>query len=96
MRKTGVAKLKASLSEYLATVKSGDEVLITEHGRPIARIVPVTASGPSVSGLDELVRAGLLRRPEARLDKAFWRLARPRDPKAAARAALSAERETGR
>ena len=91
-----VAKLKASLSEYLATVKSGDEVLITERGHPIARIVPVSGPGPSVEGLDRLVRAGLIRRPEVPLDRRFWKLARPADPKGAARATLIADREESR
>jgi prevent-host-death family protein len=37
----GVAELKARLSAYLDKVKAGEEVLVTEHGRPVARLVPV-------------------------------------------------------
>ena len=37
MRTATVSKLKASLSEYLRQVKAGEEVLVTERGRPIAR-----------------------------------------------------------
>lgn len=36
----GVRDLKARLSEYLRDVKRGATVVVTEHGRPIARIVP--------------------------------------------------------
>jgi prevent-host-death family protein len=38
----GVRDLKAQLSEYLRHVKAGETVVITEHGRPIAQIMPVT------------------------------------------------------
>lgn len=36
----GIRDLKAQLSEYLRQVKAGETVVITEHGRPIGRIVP--------------------------------------------------------
>lgn len=96
MRKVGVAKLKASLSEYLATVKAGGEVVVTERGHPIARIVPAAAAGRSVDGVESLVRAGLIRRPEARVDRRFWTRPRPPDPSGAVRAALLAERGEAR
>lgn len=41
MQRVGVRDLKASLSRYLDVVKEGGSVLVTERGRPIARIVPV-------------------------------------------------------
>ncbi|MPZ25361.1 MAG: type II toxin-antitoxin system prevent-host-death family antitoxin [Micromonosporaceae bacterium] len=37
----GVRELRDSLSRYLAEVRSGRVVTVTDHGRPIARIVPV-------------------------------------------------------
>ena len=90
MRSTGIAELKAGFSEYLARVKAGEEVLITEHGRPVARIVPLSAA--ETSGVEELVRAGILRGPDRPLGDDFFRLPRPRDSRAAVRAALDAER----
>ena len=36
----GIRDLTARLSEYLRQVKAGETVIITEHGRPIGRIVP--------------------------------------------------------
>jgi prevent-host-death family protein len=39
-QKTGVAELKARLSEYLRAVKRGGEVTIYDRDQPIARIVP--------------------------------------------------------
>jgi prevent-host-death family protein len=39
----GVRELKARLSAYLAAVQQGKEVIVTDRGRPVARIVPVDA-----------------------------------------------------
>ena len=37
----GVRELKTQLSRYLLRVKGGATLVVTEHGRPVARIVPV-------------------------------------------------------
>ena len=44
MKTATVSKLKASLSEYLRQVKAGEEVLVTERGRPIAKLTPAASS----------------------------------------------------
>ena len=41
-----VSQLKTSLSTYLRHVKTGEEVVITEHGRPIARLLPLASAAP--------------------------------------------------
>jgi len=41
----GVYDLKNRLSVVLDEVLAGREVTVTKHGRPIARIAPVTAPG---------------------------------------------------
>lgn len=95
MRTTGVTELKASLSEALARVKAGEEILVTEHGRPIAKIVPLPSASPEAAA-NELVRAGILRAPEAALDDEFWRLPRPVDTEGLSLRALLDERRSGR
>ena len=40
----GVRELKARLSEYLRQVKQGRTVGITDHGKPVGRLVPVGQS----------------------------------------------------
>jgi prevent-host-death family protein len=97
MRTTGVTELKSSLSEMLARVKSGEEILVTEHGRPIARIVPLEAYDPE-AGIDELIRSGLVKPPKGKLDvEAF--LARlcgeEVDPEGLSLKALLEERRSG-
>lgn len=73
----GIAELKALLSETLARVKAGEEVLVTEHSRPIARLVPLSAATPAAATRD-LVRSGLVRAPEKPWDGSFWKLPRAR------------------
>lgn len=37
----GIRELKTHLSRYVKEVKDGDEILVSERGRIVARIVPV-------------------------------------------------------
>ena len=48
MRRVKIAELKNHLSQHLRAVEAGDEVVVTDRDRPIARIVPVTTQMPSV------------------------------------------------
>ena len=95
MRTAGVTEIKASLSEVLARVKAGEEVLVTERGKPIARIVPLPAESLD-SSMEDLVRAGVVRPPTRKLDEEFFRLPRPADPHGLALAALLEDRRSGR
>ncbi|HLA90377.1 MAG TPA: type II toxin-antitoxin system prevent-host-death family antitoxin [Gemmatimonadaceae bacterium] len=45
MKKTGVAELKARLSEYLRAARRGHEITILDRDTPVARLVPYAASG---------------------------------------------------
>jgi len=56
----GVRDLKNRLSAYLDLVKSGQEIVVTEHGRPIARLSPVSAD---VDRMAALVEAGIVQPP---------------------------------
>lgn len=94
MRTTGIAELKASLAEYLARVKAGEEVLVTDRGRPVARIVPVAV--PSQEGIEDLIRTGVLRPPRRPVDPTWWDEPLPRDPSGVVRRSLVAERREGR
>jgi len=56
----GVTALRANLAEWLQKVREGEEVTITDHGLPVARLVPV----PSSDLIERLTREGVLGRPE--------------------------------
>ena len=58
--KAGVAELKAGLSRYLEQVKAGHEVLVTDRGRPVAKIVPIAGDARRGSRRERLLRDGLL------------------------------------
>ncbi|MGH7151250.1 MAG: type II toxin-antitoxin system Phd/YefM family antitoxin, partial [Planctomycetota bacterium] len=95
MKTAGVARLKARLSAYLRLVKRGEEVIVLERGRPIARIVPVP--GKSDPHRDELIRLGLLRPGRGRISKRLQsQLPVGEDPEGKVLDALLAEREAGR
>jgi prevent-host-death family protein len=60
MTRVGVARLKAQLSRYLDVAKHGEEVIITERGRPVAKLVALEASQRGESRRQQLARAGVL------------------------------------
>jgi prevent-host-death family protein len=93
---TTVSKLKASLSEFLRRVKAGEEVLVTERGRVVARLSPPATGVALPEALRELERRGLVRVGAGRLPKNFWRMPRPRDPKGLVMKALLEERAESR
>lgn len=41
MGSVGVRELRDALSAHLAKVREGHTITVTDHGRPVARIVPV-------------------------------------------------------
>lgn len=50
----GVRELRDGLSRHLAEVRAGHTVTVTDHGRPVARIVPITES----TALERLIDEG--------------------------------------
>jgi prevent-host-death family protein len=95
VKTTTVSKLKASLSKYLRSVKAGEEVLVTERGRPIAKLTPAEAVELWPDDLVEMEKQGLIRLGSGKLAKDFWKLPRPKDPKGLVRKAVLRDREEG-
>ena len=52
----GIRELRADLSRWIKRVREGEEVLVTDRGKPVARIVP--ADG--LRKIDRLIAAGLI------------------------------------
>jgi prevent-host-death family protein len=70
MNTAGVKEVKNNLSRYLARVKSGEEILITERGKPIARIIKESEKNNSIrSTLNPLIEKGLITMPSQRIKK---------------------------
>lgn len=58
MVEVGVAQLRRELKSWLARVQDGDEVVVTDRGRPVARL-----SGVGIAPiLDQLVEEGVISR----------------------------------
>ncbi|MBA2323804.1 MAG: type II toxin-antitoxin system prevent-host-death family antitoxin [Pseudonocardiales bacterium] len=55
----GIRELRDGLSRHLATVQEGHTLVVTDHGRPIAHIVPIQQQ----STLDQLIAEGVVRPP---------------------------------
>lgn len=45
MKTVGAFEAKTHLSSLLEEAAGGEEILITRHGRPLARLVPVDCTG---------------------------------------------------
>ena len=61
MINAGIKEVKNNLSRLLTHVKAGEEVLITDRGKPVARIVKEKQSGKSIrESLGPLVQRGLI------------------------------------
>ena len=52
----GIRNLKDSLSKYLKMVRGGERIVITDHNRIIAEIIPATASSETDSRLLNYVK----------------------------------------
>jgi prevent-host-death family protein len=72
-----VSELRAHLSDWLERVRAGEDIVITERGTPVARLVGVS----SATTLERLTSEGVISRPSV-----------PARPKATGRSRVTAER----
>ncbi len=67
-RRVGIRELKSRLSEFVREVRTGRTLVVTEHGRPVARIIPNVTS--LRERLESLTNAGGLLWSGRRLGRA--------------------------
>jgi prevent-host-death family protein len=96
MKTAPVSDLKAHLSEYLDRVKAGAEVLVTDRGKAVARLTPVSRGEATNPSLVKMEREGLIRVGSGLLPPDFWDMQRPEDPDGLVRQVLIEERGAGR
>jgi prevent-host-death family protein len=75
MERIGVRELRQHASRYLARVRAGETIEVTDRGRPVARLVPV--GEPT---WDDLIAAGIVTPPEESLTDLREIGPFPRDP----------------
>ena len=93
MQQVSIAELKYRLSHYLKKVRAGEEILVRDRQRPVARIVPIPFNGDGDAEELELAAAGIIRLPEEELPASFWKMPRPRVKGNKALEAILAERD---
>lgn len=54
-----VTEFRAHLSEWLARVRDGDEIVVTDRGLPVARVLGVDVA----ANLERLTQEGVIARP---------------------------------
>ncbi|MGH2641592.1 MAG: type II toxin-antitoxin system Phd/YefM family antitoxin [Actinomycetota bacterium] len=64
VREVGIRELREHLSQFLDQVRAGHELIVTDRGTPVARIIGTSGE----SWLDELVAAGVVTLPEHEFD----------------------------
>ena len=90
--KVGTAELKNNLSRYMRRARAGKHTIITDRGRPVAKLVPID-DGELIDvheKLAALAASGVIEYPTA--DRRFARVARVAVPHNAASAAVNDQR----
>ncbi len=91
MRSTNIADLRNRLTQYLREVRAGEEIVVRDRQRPIAKIVPFTVDDDDADDA-ALVAGGLMRKGSGLIPPSFWKARRSRMTRRAAIAAVSADR----
>jgi prevent-host-death family protein len=92
MRSTNIADLRNRLTQYLQEVRAGEEIVVRDRQRPIAKIVPFTVEGEDAEDA-ALVASGLMRKGSGVIPSSFWRSRRARVSLGAVVAAVAADRD---
>lgn len=71
MRTVNIADLKAQLSAHIQHVREGEEVLVCDRNKPVARIIPYEA-GDHAEDEKQLIARGILRPPLKRRTSSSW------------------------
>jgi prevent-host-death family protein len=93
MHTVNIAELKSHLSAYLERVRQGEELIVKDRNRPIARLSPLAAGTELDEEERRLVAGGLMRLPTHEKSDDFLDLPTPRVGVKVTRAILRAERD---
>jgi prevent-host-death family protein len=69
MQSIPIHQAKSQLSELIRAVEHGEDVVLTRHGKPVARLVAERGDGPSDGELDRLANQAL---DDLRAFRALW------------------------
>ena len=94
MRNITVADLRTRLTYHLREVRAGEEIVVRDGQRPIAKIVPFTVDDEVADDV-ALVASGLMRKGTGTVPPSFWKARRPRISLETVVAAASPDRGEG-
>lgn len=81
MTTVGARELKNRLGRYLRQVRTGETILVTERGRPVAELRPLSPAALDLDArLGELAAEGLIRLPTRRKSPKILRVKLPGPP----------------
>lgn len=81
MTTVGARELKNRLGRYLRQVRTGETILVTERGRPVAELRPLPPAALDLdTRLGELAAKGLIRLPTRRKSPTIPRVELPGPP----------------
>lgn len=81
MRSVNIGTLKNQLSAHLRYVRAGEEVVVLDRNKPVARIVPIRTPADLDPEEAYLVATGQLILEKEKMDwDAFWKLPKPNVP----------------
>jgi len=91
-----VSELRASLGRYLAYVEQGEEIVVTQRGKAVAKIEPFSMAGEDAEHRLDLARRGIIRLGRGPVSKKFLDRCKVQDPEGLVLNALLEERGSGR
>jgi prevent-host-death family protein len=81
MTTVGARELKNRLGRYLRQVEAGETILVTERGRPVAELRPLSPAALELGArLHELAAKGVVRLPTRQKSQQIPRVALPGPP----------------
>ena len=103
MKVVAIEELHSSLSECIAVVKNGEDLVFTQGGKPVARMTAENSPGKEIAPEDEyeahlrqLEKEGVIRLGTGKLPDDFWSRPLPKLKNGTLLDALLEERAEGR
>lgn len=93
MQTVNIADLKNNLSAWLEQVKNGEELIVKDRNKPIARVMPLVAGDDLDAEEEALVAAGLMRLPLKEKNDDFLDMPAPQVSMEDIQAVIRAERD---
>lgn len=64
MVKKGIKEIRDNFTQYLKRVKQGEEIIVTERGKPVALLKPIPEGKGVLEKLESAAMKGLIRLPQ--------------------------------